>query len=343
MNRFAAKDLAERRIAISEAAQRLQLNPVIVEKDFWVCWMLSLLFGRAEWNEAVVFKGGTALSKVFRAIRRFSEDIDLSVSPVTLGISEQEINEATSRRRRDEWMDKLEKTCGKWVDEQLQPELEREIKAVIGARAGGGSWLEYQVDAVTHSPVLLFHYPSTLQSQVPYIRPSVKLEFGSLTDQRPAGTHQVTSWLAEQFPQLFSEPHCQVVALEIERVFWEKATILHAEYYRGLATPMPPNYSRHYSDVGAMAVSPQAESAIQNAGLRERVVDWKARFFPRGWARYDLAKPPTFRLLPPEERLSELRRDYREMREMFLEPPVPLEKVFEKLSELEKRINLTGK
>ncbi len=339
MNRFAAQDLAERRVAISEAAERLQLNPVIVEKDFWVCWMLSLLFGRTEWNDALIFKGGTALSKVFGVIRRFSEDIDLSVSPITLGISEREINEATSRRRRDEWMDKLEETCGKWVHEELQPELEQAITAVIGARAGGGSWLEYQVDPATHSPVLLFHYPSALQSQVPYIRPSVKLEFGSLTDQRPAGTHQVTSWLAKQFPQLFAEPHCQVVALGIERVFWEKATILHAEHHRDLATNMPPNYSRHYSDVGAMAVSPQAESAIKNAGLRERVVDWKARFFARGWARYGLARPPTFRLLPPEERFSELRRDYGEMRDMFLDPPVPLEKVFETLSELEKRIN----
>ncbi len=339
MNRFAAQDLAERRVAISEAAERLQLNPVIVEKDFWVCWMLSLLFGQADWNHILVFKGGTALSKVFGIIRRFSEDIDLSVSPAALGISEVEVEDAPSRRRRDEWMDRLEEACGKWVQQQLQPELERAITAVIGPRRGGKFWLEFQTDAATHSPVLLFQYPSVLESGLPYIRRSVRLEFGSLTDQRPAGTHRVTSWLAEQLPGAFSQRDCEVVALGLERAFWEKATILHVEHHRDLTTVMPSNYSRHYSDVAAMAVRPEAESAIENKALRERVVDWKSRFFARAWARYDLAKPGTFRLLPPKQRLSELRRDYGEMREMFLDPPVSLEKIFETLSRVEKRIN----
>ena len=40
--------LAERRAIVVEGAERLQLNNVIVEKDFWVCWILSLLFGRAD-------------------------------------------------------------------------------------------------------------------------------------------------------------------------------------------------------------------------------------------------------------------------------------------------------
>lgn len=331
--------LAERRVIIAEGAERLQLNAVIVEKDFWVCWMLSLLFGRAEWREALVFKGGTALSKVFGIIRRFSEDIDLSVSPAALGISESEIEQAASRRRRDDWMNKLEDACGEWVQRQLQPELQRAADAMISPRPAGKSWLEFQTDAATHSPVLLFHYPSVVESGLPYIRRWVKLEFGSLTDQRPAHTHRVTSWLAEQLPTAFSQKDCEVVALEVERTFWEKATILHAEHHRDLATAMPPNYSRHYADVAAIAARPEAERAIENKALRERVVNWKSRFFARSWARYDLARPGTFRVLPPMERLPELRRDYEEMREMFLDAPLPFEKVFETLSNLEARIN----
>jgi hypothetical protein len=149
----------------------------------------------------------------------------------------------------------------------------------------------------------------------------------------------VTSWLAEQLPTAFSQKDCEVVALEVERTFWEKATILHAEHHRDLATAMPPNYSRHYADVAAIAARPEAERAIENKALRERVVNWKSRFFARSWARYDLAKPGTFRVLPPMERLPELRRDYEEMREMFLDAPLPFEKVFETLSNLEARIN----
>ena len=78
MNRFALMPAEDRRVVLAEAGERLQIQPVVLEKDFWVCWMLGLLFGQPKWAEALVFKGGTALSKVFGIIRRFSEDIDLS-------------------------------------------------------------------------------------------------------------------------------------------------------------------------------------------------------------------------------------------------------------------------
>jgi hypothetical protein len=342
MNRVASMLVTERRVVFAEAAERLQIQPVIVEKDFWVCWVLGLLFGRAEWGEALVFKGGTALSKVFGIIRRFSEDIDLSVSPATLGISEAEVNEAGSRRQRDQWMENLEAACGRWVIEQLQPELEREISGAIGQRSGGQSWLEFQLDAATHSPVLLFYYPSVLAAGTDYVRRWVKLEFGSLTDQRPVGKHRVRPWLADILPASLREMGCNVVALEVERAFWEKATILHAEHHRDLTTPMPGHYSRHYADVAAMASRPEAERALADDALRERVVNWKARFFARSWARYDLAKPGTFRLAPPAARVAELARDYQEMQDMFLDAPMPFDTILETLRRLEGRINQTA-
>ena len=200
MNRIASMPVTERRVVFAEAAERLQIQTVIVKKDFWVCWMLGQLFGRKEWHEALVFKGGTALSKVFGVIRRFSEDIDLSVSPATLGISESEVDQAESRRQRDQWMENLEAACGKWVTQKLQPELEQDIRAVLGQRPGGQSWLEYQLDTATHSPALLFYYPSVLAAGAGYIRRWVKLEFGSLTDQRPVGQHRVRPWLADILP-----------------------------------------------------------------------------------------------------------------------------------------------
>src|SRR5450631_3862870 len=146
MNRIASMSLTERRVVFTEAAERLHIHTVIVEKDFWVCWILGRFFERPEWYEALVFKGGTALSKVFGIIRRFSEDIDLSVSPATLGISESEVDKAGSRRQRDHWMDNLEAACGKWVAQQLQPELEQDIRAVLDQKSGGQNWLEYQLD-----------------------------------------------------------------------------------------------------------------------------------------------------------------------------------------------------
>ncbi|MCI0680903.1 MAG: nucleotidyl transferase AbiEii/AbiGii toxin family protein [Gemmataceae bacterium] len=73
----------ERRPYIEQAATQRNISPVILEKDFWVCWLLGVLF-QSEFAGNLVFKGGTSLSKVFGVIQRFSEDIDLSLSPVFL-------------------------------------------------------------------------------------------------------------------------------------------------------------------------------------------------------------------------------------------------------------------
>jgi hypothetical protein len=72
------------------------------------------------------------------------------------------------------------------------------------------------------------------------------------------------------------------------------------------------------------------------------VVIWKSRFFARTWARYDLAKPGTFRLVPPSARLPELARDYLEMRDMFLDQPPQFDEVMETLKKLAVRINRIG-
>lgn len=75
----------ERRLYIEQAAIQRNISPVIMEKDFFVCWLLSILF-ESEFADSLVFKGGTSLSKIFDAINRFSEDIDLSLSPTFLGL-----------------------------------------------------------------------------------------------------------------------------------------------------------------------------------------------------------------------------------------------------------------
>lgn len=69
---------AERRaLAFEQAATQRAVSAVVIEKDFWVCWLLSVLFSQPALAPHLVFKGGTSLSKVFGVIDRFSEDIDL--------------------------------------------------------------------------------------------------------------------------------------------------------------------------------------------------------------------------------------------------------------------------
>jgi hypothetical protein len=80
--------------------------------------------------------------------------------------------------------------------------------------------------------------------------------------------------------------------------------------------------------------------AIDRNDIRDRVVQWKSQFFGSAWANYDAAKPGTFRIIPPPERLPALRRDYQAMRDMYLSEPASFDQLLETLTDLEKRINL---
>jgi hypothetical protein len=102
---------------------------------------------------------------------------------------------------------------------------------------------------------------------------------------------------------------------------------------------MPDRFSRHYADTAALAKHSIAQTALANVALRERVVNWKSQFFGSGWARYDLARPGTFRLVPPDTRLSILRSDYQAMRDMYLGQPLEFDSILAALGELEQTIN----
>ncbi len=315
-------DLAadERRLYIDQAATQRNLSGVIPEKDFWVSWLLAILFN-SEFAGALVFKGGTSLSKVFGVIDRFSEDIDLSVSPTFLKLPEA----GASRNQSNKWMKRAEAACSKAVETLIAPRLEQDVVAVLGE--GDRTWFEFVTDPGTNSPVLLFHYPTTQPAGFDYLRRTVKLEFGSLTDQRPVGRHPVEPLLADILPSAFADWRCEVVALELPRSFWEKATILHAEHYRPAEKPTPDRFSRHYPDTAPLAARPEALHAVGQHDLRERVVAWKGQFFGSAWARYDLAQPGAFRLVPPENRVPGLQRDYETMRDMYLGEPIDFDKV----------------
>ena len=75
MDDFARRSVADRRVYIEEAASKRDLTPIIIEKDFWVCWTLRRLMGCAGLEENFTFKGGTSLSKAYGIIHRFSEAI----------------------------------------------------------------------------------------------------------------------------------------------------------------------------------------------------------------------------------------------------------------------------
>ncbi len=336
MLEFARQSAADLNRIFREAEEQRAIRAYIIEKDFWVCWLLRLIFADPELGGHLVFKGGTSLSKVFGIIQRFSEDIDLSVDPVWLGFDgDMRLDAASSRSQFEKRARALEDACIAAVHDRFLPVLNRHVAANLPGQTATA--LTFEVDEATHSPVLLLAYPRA--SQTGSLKPQVKLEFGSLYDQRPTGTHKIKSLTAEVFPALFREPSCPVVALEAERTFWEKATLLHAEYHRPADKPLPVGMSRHYSDLAALGRHAAGQRAVADLGLLARVRTHKQTYFRSGWAHYETAVPGSFRLVPSSERRAAVERDYRGMADMFMVAPPQFDTIMAQLEAMERQIN----
>jgi hypothetical protein len=331
MDKFARLSAEDRRDIFSEAASRLGIRPTIIEKDFWVCLILKLLFQKSPFGKSLVFKGGTSLSKAYGLIERFSEDIDLVLDWNLIGFGEglkDPMQNFDSKSKQDEFNKEMNRLAAEFISSTLSPELDALLR-------NEGVGLSAAVDE-TDPHVINIKYPAAFSEA--YIRPEVRLEIGPLASWAPSAASTIRPYASDALPELFENPACEVVAIAAERTFWEKATILHQEAHR--ATQIPQRYSRHYYDLYKLAVSSVRAIALNRTGLLQDVVTFKRRFYPSKWARYELAAPGTLKLLPLERpRLADLERDYREMQVMLFGKPPDFTSIVNELKRLEAEIN----
>lgn len=123
------------------------------------------------------------------------------------------------------------------------------------------------------------------------------------------------------------------------RTFWKKATLLHAEYHRSPDSQPPERLSRHYYDLFRLSQLDIGNDALGRLDLLERVIKHKKLFFASAWASYDTATPGGFRLVPPDHRIEDLGRDYKQMEAMIFGAYHEWEEITEALTALERRIN----
>ncbi len=333
MDRVIRLNDRQRNELFTAAAAATGMVPIILEKDFWVCWTLRELFGLPRIGEHLIFKGGTSLSKAYRVIQRFSEDIDVSIDRTFLGFVGVDAPEvAESNKERQRRVDALMAASQQIIRQKLQPAL----TIAIGQRLGSvKNWSVEFDESDPDGQTLLFHYPSSLPSHASgYIRRSVKIEMGARADHWPSESKAIIPYVAEQFPEGFQEPACMVKVLSAERTFWEKATILHAEYHRPAEKASPDRLSRHYYDFDALIQSGIDKTA--SLDLLSRVSEHKGVFFRSGWAKYSEASPGTLRIAPPDSRQKALHDDYAKMREMFFGEVPDFESIIERLSTWER-------
>ncbi len=327
---------AERRDIFQEAANIKDLNPAVLEKDFWVCWVLGRIFSAAEFKQHLVFKGGTSLSKAYGLIDRFSEDIDMVLDWRLLGYSKHLATETVrplAKTKQVQFNEAMNAKAARYV--------ETEFVGRLRSLFDGEVEFSYRADANNPDSLQVIEamYPAAFSEA--YLRPEILLEVGPLASSVPSSTHTIRPYAADALPELFENPTAEVVAIDAERTFWEKATILHQQAHRTGA--MPPRYSRHYYDLYKLARSYVKNSALADMELLENVVVFKERYYPSAWARYDLARPGTFRLQPSAAHIAELAKDYREMKAMFFGASPDFQDILEAIANLEVEINERAK
>lgn len=324
MRQFATLSQSDRQEILQEAAARLSVMPAIVEKDFWVTWVLDQIFSDPLLSKLLMFKGGTSLSKVYGVIERFSEDIDLILD--WKQFTQKDPNEFISKSQDGKLSKEIDEHAKQFIATVLLDKLQGILSPICSVKLDEEDSFVINVD-----------YPTSFPD--PYLRGEIRLEIGPMAAWNPHQTHIVTSLVAKQFPQLFTQPNCNVNVILAKRTFWEKATILHAEAHRPEDKLLPMRYSRHYYDLAQMANSDIKDQALGDFELLEQVVDFKQRFYPARWAHYQSATPGSFKLMPPKERLSELEKDYQAMRNMIYGDYPKFNDLLNVLSELENEIN----
>lgn len=325
MDMVANLSAENRNILFSETASQMHTTNAIVEKDFWVVWTLGKLFSDARLNKILMFKGGTSLSKVFDLIGRFSEDIDLILDWELL-TGENPYADRT-KNKQTKFNEQINVDAQKYIADELLPIVSEILETHCICKIDENDGFSINIQ-----------YPSLFSD--PALRPQILLEIGPLASWTPFSTYEISSFVAQRFPQYFENTTCKVATIVAERTFWEKSTILHQEANRTEEKKIPLRHSRHYYDLAMMATSSVKGKALSNLELLEGVVAFKQRFYSSAWAKYEDAKIGTLKLLPPEFRYKELKEDYASMRNMIFDKYIEFDEIMTILKDLEDEINL---
>ncbi len=322
-------------------AQRLGTTPQNVEKDFWVCWTLDALFNGLADRPRLLFKGGTSLSKGFGLIKRFSEDIDVTVFRDDLGeaASITEL-EALSGKKRGKALDAIKAACEAYINGPCLAGL----SAIIGetAKCNGLSTEQLRVEPDPEdSQALYVRYPTATPEDA-YVGKAVKIESGAKSALDPNSDRVIRPYLESDIPDIDLGVG-NVTTVDPERTFWDKVVILHGlrRWFdnRGELKGNGQRVSRHYYDLHQLLASDAGQRALKDRELGTDCVAHARMFFNRPAFDLATATPPTFSLRPESKMLDDLSRDYRATSGMiFGEAPV-FEEIIDDIIELETALN----
>ncbi len=298
-----------------------------LEKDIWICWVLQGLFGMPG-RLPMAFKGGTSLSKVYGAIRRFSEDVDVTVDYKSLDQSIDPFDPKGSRTAREKYTELLGIKLADLTNNVIRPHFENLLSQFPEKPTGP---LKISEDGEK----LFIPYPSRFGKDE-----SVLLEFGGRNVIVPNEDRHLRPYIAAELPDL-QFPEATVRVLSPSRTFWEKATLIHVACNRSGPKLDADRQSRHWHDLAVLADHKIGKTSITDRQLLEDVVKHKNIFFRASYTNYEACLSGSFRLIPGMALLETLRIDYEKMIAdgMFEGDPPSFDSIVARLEKLEKQIN----
>jgi len=333
---FPSLPVNRRRELCLAAGATLGLDAPSIEKDFWVCWTLRELFALPETGAHLTFKGGTSLSKCWKIIERFSEDIDVVIDREYLGFGGESAPErASSSKKRNAAIDALRTASSGHIRNVLSPALRRSIRVHLPA---GLDWRVTEDDADPDAQTLLFEYPAAFPAG-PYLRTAVKIELGARSDTDPSAHPEIQPYLAEALPGELGPSTFSVRTVAAERTFWEKAMLLHEETFRDGDGPKA-RLARHYYDLWCLINAGIVDKALADPGLFTRIVAHRTVYFRKKKEITESLRPGSLRLLPAEKDRAAWADDYAAMREtMFFGNTPEFDEIMRVVAEFEQRFN----
>ena len=328
---LSAKD---RRDALGVATTASGRPVHILEKDVWVVWALQTLF-TSKFKGDLVFKGGTSLSKAYKVIDRFSEDVDLTYDiraliPDLVGDSEDAIPVSRGEERR--WTKQVREQLPRWVTEEIEPILNNQLAAE-----------NLDAKITVEGEKLLIAYEA-LAAGTGYVRPSIMLEFGARSTGEPSSLRNITCDAAAYLDGV-EFPAALPRVMSAERTFWEKATAIHV--FCAQRRLRGERFARHWYDLAKLDDAGYVELATKDRMLAKAVATHKSMFFAekdylRRPVDYMAAVNGKLNLVPKDESLEILSDDYEKMLAdgLLFDGSETFKELIERSANIERRANL---
>lgn len=297
----------EDQLAVLQQASAISaITNKALEKDIWVTIVLDAVF-RTKYAKQLHFKGGTSLSKAWKIIERFSEDIDLSIDRAFYGFSE-ELSYSQIK--------KLKRISSVFISTDFKDELDKTM-IEIGVPANlftiNATPIPEMMKGTVDPQEIVIEYVSILE-QIEYLPDTIKVEISARSIKEATQIRNINAIVDNLFPEIDVLGNSfQVCAIEPKITMLEKVFLLHEEFTKESSEMRHLRMSRHLYDLFKLTESIYADLAIKDEPLYERIIAHRQHYIRQTGIDYDKHGRATISFIPPNHMLNQYKSDYEKM------------------------------